>query len=148
MKRIGVSLLALLLLVFFASTIQAQSNNNSADNSVVITEHSSYEHSDWIYCPETGVITYTVQVHMIRVLLPNGTYLVHYNTRGEGTDEDEGAWELHSIWNSIDDYSEGDNHLVRSIIFNGPLGAKLKVTYLLIVKDNEIVKTVLDPLCD
>jgi len=137
-----------MLFVFFAYMIQAQNNNQSAENSVVITEHSSYEYSDATYCPQTGVLTYTVQVHMIRKILPNGSYLIHYNTFGEGLDEDEGVWTLHSVWNSTDDYLEGDNTLVRSILWFGPDGAKLKVTYVLIIHDNEIVNVVLDPLCD
>jgi len=76
MKQIGVSILEVFSLVFFASTIQAQ--DQSAESSDVIVENSWWEWYECIYCPSTGIICTSGTLHALMKILLTGTYTIHF----------------------------------------------------------------------
>ena len=144
MKKTGVSVLAVFVLFFFASTMQAQ--NNSAANSDVIISHEKFSAQAWISCPSTGVLVFDVELHILTKMTPSGKWSHFLVANGEGVDDSGGIWKWHDTWNQSE--KDLDRHVTRVLTVHGPGGKKLQLKGHVIIKDGEEVKFRFDPLCE
>jgi len=142
MKILSVSFIAIIVLLFCFSTSQAQ--NQSDQNSQVIFIHQTYGFSRYIDCPETGVISFKGEVlEMFKFFFKDGSATRLYNARGEGMDENGGTWTWKDVW--IFKYG---THEVRTLILQGPKGAKMKGSILFVTNGNgEIIQLRIDLPC-
>jgi hypothetical protein len=146
MRRIGLSILSVFLLFFFASSIQAQ--NQSAENSEVILFNGCYEWSGWTLCPDVGIITWSGEVQEIAKSLANGTTTFHYNAFAEGTDELGREYRWHDTWNEKIPADYPDNfHMTRTVIIQGAKGVKFKLKSMWVVRDGEIINSRFEADC-
>ena len=153
MKNLSIVFVSALLLFFCVSTVQAQ--NQSAQNSdTLVYNYWSTFPVPPINCPETGgPIVFTLHVHRLVILLPNGNYKEHFNANGEGISENGDTWIWHGFQNNvIVDPNEWPREYIESnrmTIIHGPKGAKLVMRVFLVVNGNgEIVQSVVEPFCE
>lgn len=142
MKKLSISIVATVVLFFCTSFVQAQ--NQSDQNSNVITFHQTYPLTETWGCPEYGSITFAIEVHQVMKLKSDGTLQYHANAKGEGVDEHGDFWTFHQAWVGSPNIKN-----VRSLTLQGPKGAKLKLRVLFVRNgQGEIVRHEIDPICE
>jgi len=136
-------LLSLLVIIFLMACYMPQT---ASAQSGVVLDNYWFEFGSSAYCPETGLIVFTGEVHQLTKLTPIGVLSVHYNAHGEGVDESGGEWTWIDAWNTTESFS--DYQETRVLTLQGPKGAKLQMKIVFIVKDGETVVDKFEPLCE
>lgn len=145
MKKIGVSVLSVFMLLFFASEMQAQAQ--SAENSNVILENQWISAHAWFSCPSTGEVFFDVDLHILTKMTPSGKWSHFIVAKGEGVDDSGGIWTWHDTWNRSS-WGDEEWHATRTLTARGPDKVKLQMKVVYIIKDGELVQYKVDPLCE
>ena len=150
MKRVTIIFSAVMILLVCITTVKAQGENQSANNSEVIIWNVWDNIQEQIGCTDETEITFNVRLHVLVKRSPNGTQTVFFNSHGEGIDADGGAWTWIDSWKRAWNMTTGefiyenDSHTLQ-----GPKGAKEKLRVLYVINGNgEVVQSKLEISCE
>lgn len=144
MKKIKLTLVSALLLIFCSFSVIAQ--DQSAENSNVIETHHWFEtYASW-WCDGLS-LWFKCEIHEIIKTMPDGSTQLHFIAIGNGIDMYGRSWNWHDTW--IESWSEDDYQLIRFIKMHGPKGAEIYLRGIFILNGNgEIVQDNWKGECD
>ena len=89
MKKLSIIFSAVLILLVCTTTVKAQKENKSAENSPVFIAHYWVDTPQLIGCDEA--IYFNVRMHVV-IKRFKGVQTVFFNSHGEGVDSEGGVW--------------------------------------------------------